>query len=239
MHRASTKAAAEAALRELPSVLGAFVREDIHGNPREIHVLIRGGPDAGALARDIHGLLEERLDIPIDQRVISIAQLDEETFTEDDDDGATHVGGAPAPTASATSTVPRSHARAVFRGIESTVERGRIEVGVTLDWGGESFTGAAEEVETANGRARAAVTATLKAAMAAAWEGLRLELDVVAVVPSLDQNFVLVSILGLAPALGRKPLALVGAQPVETDIESAAALATLKAINRVLSLGLG
>jgi hypothetical protein len=235
MHRASTKAAAEAALRELPSVLGAFVREDIHGNPREIHVLIRSGPDAGALARDIHDLLEERLDIPIDQRVISIAQLDEEMFTDEDPDvGTTAVAGtARAP------AVPRSNARAVFRGIESTVERGRIVVGVTLDWSGESYTGTAEEVETANGRARAAVAATLKAAVAAAWEGLRLELDLVAVVPSLDQSFVLVSILGLAPALGRKPLALVGAQPVETDIESAAALATLKAINRVLSLGLG
>ncbi|NIQ57506.1 MAG: hypothetical protein GWN71_30150, partial [Gammaproteobacteria bacterium] len=48
-------------------MLGAFVQEDVNGRPREIHVLIRPGPDAGALARDIHGLLEERLDIPIDR----------------------------------------------------------------------------------------------------------------------------------------------------------------------------
>lgn len=235
MHRATTKAAAEAALRELPSVLGAFVREDVNGHPREIHVLIRSGPDAGALARDIHGLLEERLEIPIDRRVISIAQLEPDAV-EPVDEGLHEEAHVEQVT---TSPVPRPHARAVFRGIESTVERGRIEIAVTLDWRGQNYSGAAQEVETANGRARAAATATLRAAMAAAWEGLRLELDQVTVVPAVDQRFVLVSVLGLSPALGRKPLTLVGAQPVETDIEAAAALASLKSINRILSLGLG
>ncbi|NIU77662.1 MAG: hypothetical protein GWN71_30155 [Gammaproteobacteria bacterium] len=126
----------------------------------------------------------------------------------------------------------------MFRGIRSTVTEGRIEVSVRLQWDGETYTGSGREMETPNGRARAAALATLEAAMAASLEGLRLELDTVSVFKAVDQSFVLVSVLCLAPHLGRKPLALVGAQPVETDVESAAALATLKSINRVLALEL-
>jgi len=236
MHRTSTKAEAEATLLELPSVLGAYVREDVHGHPREIHVLIGPGPDAGALARDIHGLLEERLEIPIDRRVISVAQLTRNATNGDVADGPSHTGprGGARPHGSV-----RRDARAVFRGIESTVEKGRIDVGVRLQWRGEEHAGSAREVETPNGRARAAALATLEAAVSACWEGLRLELDTVSVVQAVDRSFVLVSVLGLARTLGRKPLALVGANAVETDVESAAALATLKAVNRVLSLELG
>lgn len=75
MKKAHTKEAAEAILRELPSVRGAFVREDVYGHPREVHVLVGPGPEPRLLARDIRELLEERLGVPVDQRVISIAQL--------------------------------------------------------------------------------------------------------------------------------------------------------------------
>lgn len=235
MNRTSTKAAAEAALLELPSVLGAFVREDINGNPREIHLLIQAGPDPAYLARDIRELLEERLGVPIDQRVISIAQVDP-VYAE--------AAEAPAPAVvdlagdRATPLVSRAHARAVFRGIESAVDGGRILVRVRLHWAGESHVGEGDEPETPNGRARAASVATLRAAMAATWENVRLDLELVSVVQAVDRSFVLVSVLALSLALGRHPVSLVGIQPVEADIETAAALATLKAVNRVLSLTL-
>jgi hypothetical protein len=77
MTREGTKQAAEAVLRELPSVIGAFVREDVNGHPREVHLLVRAGPNPRHLAYDVRDLLEERLGVPIDQRVISIAQLAE------------------------------------------------------------------------------------------------------------------------------------------------------------------
>lgn len=75
MDRTATKDAAEALLRELPSVLGAYVLEDVYGHPREIHVLIAAGPSVRHFARDVRDMLEERLGVPVDQRVISIAQL--------------------------------------------------------------------------------------------------------------------------------------------------------------------
>ena len=52
----------------------AFVREDVHGDPREVHLLIRPGPEPRALATDVRELLEERLGVPVAQRITSIAQ---------------------------------------------------------------------------------------------------------------------------------------------------------------------
>lgn len=241
MKRISTKTAAEAVLRELPSVLGAYVSEDMEGHPREIHLLVRPGPEAGGLARDIRTLLEERLGIDIDQRVISIAQLAEDREPE------LPVAEEPveeparrAPSGPGAARRPEATGRPVFAGLESTVSSGQVRVSVRLDWQGEIAEGSAEAADTRAGRARAAATATLRSAMDAVWnEDLNFELDFASLVQALDGDYVLVSALGLSPRLGRRPLPLVGAHPVEGDVESAAALATLKAVNRVLSLALG
>lgn len=235
MKRISTKTTAEAVLRELPSVLGAYVSEDMEGHPREIHLLVRSGPEPGSLARDIRNLLEERLGVPIDQRVISIAQLAQEQAPEPEPEpeAVEEPQRTPAPR-------PRGGGgRPIFAGLESTVSGGHVKVTVRLDWQGDVAEGSAEAADTQPGRARAAATATLASAMEAAWnEDLRFELDFASLVQALDGEYVLVSVLGMAPSLGRRPLPLVGAQPIEGDVESAAALATLKAVNRVLSLAL-
>jgi hypothetical protein len=231
MNRASIKNAAEAALRELPSVLGAYVSEDLEGNPREVHLLVRPGPEPAAFARDVRGLLEDRLGIPIDQRVISIAQLATEPEPAVDTSPAPGPAGKAAPAA--------TEARAIFSGIESTVAGGQVTVAVRLDWQGATVQGAAEATDTTHGRARAAATATLRAAMAAAdGSDLSLELDFASVVQALDGDYVLVSVLGVSGRTGRRPLTLVGAHPVEIDVESAGTFAALKAINRVLALAL-
>lgn len=237
MKRISTKSTAEAVLRELPSVMGAYVSEDLEGHPREIHLLIGDGPDPGSLARDIRGLLEERLGIPIDQRVISIAQLAESAaHAVPQADPEQRQRG---PDASNEDVAAPSPARPVFAGIQSTTTAGHATVGVRLEWESTLSTGTAEAVDTRPGRARAAATATLRSAADAPWnDGLGLELDFASIVPALDGEYVLVSVLAVSPRLGRRPLSLVGAHPVDSDIESATALATLKAINRVLGLAL-
>ena len=232
MKRISTKTTAEAVLRELPSVLGAYVSEDMEGHPREVHLLVRSGPEPGSLARDIRNLLEERLGVPIDQRVISIAQLATEQMPEPESEEEPESAPARRPQGGG--------GRPIFAGLESTVAAGHVRVTVRLEWRGEVAEGSAEAADTQPGRARAAATATLASAMEAAWnEELRFELDFASLVQALDGEYVLVSVLGMSAALGRRPLPLVGAQPIEGDVESAAALATLKAVNRVLSLALG
>ncbi|MFW5952220.1 MAG: hypothetical protein ACOCVZ_08905 [Gemmatimonadota bacterium] len=252
MKRISSKATAEAALREIPSVLGAYVSEDADGHPREVHLLVRPGPDPAGLARDIRGLLEERLGIPIDQRVISIAQLardprsgtEEASHEEASHEEASHVEasheGEPYEGATVAPADPvAADGRPVFVGLESTTTGGRVRVVVRLEWRSEESEGVGEAVDTRPGRARAAATATLRSAVNAPWnDGLGLELDFASIVQALDGEYVLVSVLGIADRLGRRPLPLVGAHPMEGDLESAAALAALKAINRVLSLAL-
>ena len=242
MNRISNKAAAEAVLRELPSVLGAYVSEDLEGRPREIHLLVRHGPDPAALARDIRSLLEERLGIPIDQRVISIAQLAPATQVEEVPEGAAEevaTAGSESDTAAPAATDRSGGGRPVFAGLEATASAGRVEVAVRLDWKGEESTGEAEAVDTALGRARAAANATLRSAADASWNrGLSLELDFASVVQALDGEYVLVSVLGMSSRIGRRPLPLVSAHPIESDVETAAALGTLKAINRILSVAL-
>lgn len=232
MRRISTKNTAESVLRELPSVLGAHVSEDLDGRPREIHLLVRHGPDPAGLARDIHGLLEERLGIPIDQRVISIAQMERDPAK----DAAEREPGRGRAHRERDAIPETDDSRPVFAGMESTTTAGQVRVSIRLEWGGEASEGAADALDTRPGRARAAAAATLRSATGAPWNrDLDLDLDFASIVPALDEEYVLVSVLAISSRLGRRPLDLVGAHPVESDVESATALATLKAINRVLS----
>lgn len=224
MERIHTKEPAEALLRELPSVLGAFVREDITGHPREIHLLVAPGPNVKLLAQDIRDLLEEKLQIEIDQRVISIAQLAE---------NVTDFDAEPAPE-SVPDSLPAER-RLRFISVLSEVRDQRIRVRVQLETNDGVYEGEAVEVNLGSGRLRAAAAATLRAASAATPKDLRIELESVTLVKAFDREYVLVCVLAGAEALGRKLLPLVGAQPIEQDAETAASLATLKALNRTLA----
>jgi hypothetical protein len=223
MERIHTKEAAEALLRELPSVRGAFVREDINGHPREIHLLVGPGPNVKNLAQDVRDLLEERLEIPIDHRVISIAQLAEDVadFSSEPALGAL------------TELPPEPRLR--FIAVVSEVREQRIRVRAQLEKGSTVHEGEALEVDLGSGRLRAAAAATLRAATAASAKDVRLELESASHIKAFDREYILVSVLARSGAFGRKLLQLAGAHAIEEDPETAASLATLKAINRVLA----
>lgn len=236
------KEAAEAVLRELPSVVGAFVREDIYGHPREVHLLIRPGPEPRALARDVRDLLEERLGVPIDQRVISIAQMaagaalaPEPTRPTPPQPAVPPATPQPSRAASMRAAAP-ADPRLRFLGLETQVRDARVLVRARLAAGERELVGEAVELEAANGRARAGAAAALRAVSGAADAHGRLELEDASLLRIFDREYVLVSAFASSPYLGRRPLTLSGAQPVELDVESAAALAALKAVNRVLAL---
>lgn len=244
MTREGTKQAAEAVLRELPSVIGAFVREDVHGHPREIHLLVRPGPNPRHLAYDVRDLLEERLGIPVDQRVISIAQLAPgkqpgPILTQRT--AAQEPAAEPASTGTPESPVEatpeeETDARVRFAGISMESIDKRVRVRVSLDLDGTEYPGEGVGLDTAPARVRAAASATLQAVDATVVGRARFEVEHVSLVRAFERDYVLVTALVSSPFLGRKPIPLVGAQPVEVDTESAAALAALKAVNRTLSL---
>ncbi|HEX2166879.1 MAG TPA: hypothetical protein VHG09_06525 [Longimicrobiales bacterium] len=246
MTREGTKKAAEAVLCELPSVIGAFVREDVHGHPREIHLLVRSGPNPRHLAYDVRDLLEERLGIPVDQRVISIAQLapgKEPGPILARRSAAAGAGAASGPESPAPETQlepepepEETDARVRFTGISAESADKRVRVQVTLELDDVEVTGEESGLDTAPARMRTAVAATLQAVDTTCVGRARFEVEHVSLVRAFERDYVLVTVMVSSPFLGRKPIPLVGAQPVEVDTESAAALAALKAVNRTLSL---
>jgi hypothetical protein len=240
------KEAAEAVLRELPSVIGACVREDVYGHPREVHLLVRAGPNLRHLAYDVRELLEERLGVPVDQRVISIAQLAEGrqpgpilasaaglVATRTDVEPAALAG---APPVDAPAAPPAREPRVRFHGVTTEAMESRVRVTVSLVLDDVECVGEALGLDTPPARLRAAASAALKAVDSTCVGRARFEVEHAAVMQAFARDYVLISVLATSPYLGRRPISLVGAQPVELDAESAAALATLKAVNRTLSL---
>ena len=226
-----TKVEAEAVLRELPSVLGAFVREDVYGHPREVHLLVKAGTSARDLARDVRDMLEERLGVPVDQRVISIAQVSSngDTTLEDALGPAQPRGATPA---------PPSPKRVSLVRIEASRSMGWVETRAHVKRGDTDFEGSAREVESAGGAARAGARAVAAALSSACAGSLRLDVAGVSLISAFDQEQTLVTLSAASPMFGRAVRTLVGAHPVEADAAEAAALAVLKATNRVVELAL-
>jgi hypothetical protein len=251
MSRDGTKEAAEAILLELPSVVGAHVREDVFGHPREIHLLVSAGPSARHLARDIRDLLEERLGVPVDQRIISIAQLAQGAAAPGDAppsvaaepgsepaDAATH----PAPELPAATNPPLPtgdvEARIRFLGIGLDRTGNRVQARVRLERGRQVTEGEAEELDSPLARVRVGAAALLGAMTGICGGRARFDLEDAAIVRAFGRQIVLVNVLAHAPAAGRRPLTLSGAHPLEEAGELAAALAALKAVNRIAGLAL-
>ena len=87
--------------------------------------------------------------------------------------------------------------------------------------------------------ALAAAVATLKALNTISGEHARFGLDFAVQVLAVGQPYVLAAVAVTSPQLGRRSLPLYGAHPLEQDLETAAALAVLKATNRSLGFLLG
>jgi hypothetical protein len=251
MEKSGTKDAAEALLRELPSVMGAFVREDVFGHPREIHLLISPGPSPRHLARDVRDLLEERLGVPVDQRVISIAQLAAEPAPQAGaaaaSSGSPGVPAEPADSAASATDppttdmdpaaqAPSAEPRLRFDAAETSRQHGQLTVRVVLARGDETFVGESTQMDAQHGRLRSGAGALLEAANHACAGRGRFALEEIARVVALGRDFVLLTVIASAPRLGRRPLTLAGAQLIDAEEEVAAALAALKAVNRVLPL---
>lgn len=228
MDEQEIKHTAETILRELPGVVGAFVQPDAFGHPREIHLLIKPGPPTREFAQHVQSVLESRLQIPIDKRIISIAQLADEKTLEGPEGKAR---GEPAADAGG---------RYRLLGIETEVSGGRVTVRLRLLYDGEEVTGEATEIEARDGRARAAAMAALGAVNRISGDKARFGLDFATIVEAVGSDYALASVAVTSPHLGRGAVNLSGANRVlEEDPETAAALAVLKATNRVLGFVMG
>ncbi|MGH7500661.1 MAG: hypothetical protein ACREL7_02780 [Longimicrobiales bacterium] len=215
---------AEAVLRGLPSVIGAFVQPDAFGRPREIHLLIEAGPRPRDFAEQVKDVLESKLRIPIDQRIVSIAQ----------------VARPRTPVLVEPSTEPRAplQDRVRLTRVNSGISAGRAHVSVQLARGDDVFHGEAVEFAADDGNARAAARATIEAVNAMTGNAGRFSLDYATSVAAFGRRYILVSATVTSPRLGRRSVPVAGAQVIEDEEQAAAALAALKAVNRLVQFAL-
>jgi hypothetical protein len=226
------KESAETALRELPGVVGAFVQPDANGHPREIHLLIKAGPHPRDVAQQVKSLLETRLSIAIDQRIVSIAQLAE------DRKPPARMSGSAVDAAAASEPVDAGLGRVRLTGVETAVRGNHVTVRVRLDHDGRDIVGEASELDAGDGRSRAAGNAAIEAVNRISGEQAKFGLDFAVEVTAVGHPYALASVTVTSPMLGRRPVSVAGAHPVEDTLETAAAMSVLKATNRLLGFAL-
>lgn len=191
----------------LPGVLGAeFSLEN--GTVREVHVLSDQSRGPKQIVRDIQSALLTRFQLELDHRIISVAQI-------------------PGP-------LPVDKHRILFDRLELNSGRGSSVATVYLDVGGERYMGsmASSDLSSA-GRYRAIALATAEALNQRLDPGCRLAVDDVRRIPMAERQAVLV---GLTLTLSGRSEALLGACYEREDPNFSAALATLDAVNRRISI---
>ena len=110
---------------------------------------------------------------------------------------------------------------------------GHCKVAVSLEWSGRVVEGAAQRLDTHQGRIQAAASATVRAALLATGSGIEFEIAGVKSVRAFDGWVV---IMRVNASIGATSHRLLGSSSCERDSElpRAAALAMLDASNRLL-----
>jgi hypothetical protein len=197
-------------------VLSARVVTTPLGEVSEVHILAQSGLSPKQLVRNIESALLAQLGLKIDHRKISIAQTAEVKPIEVLERGAVRdraLRRAALFEALSLSPGKRPH---------------RVNLSVTLSYGGRSESAEEESSDTPRSRvetaARAAVTALdkLLSDNSVALEGAKL-------IDAFDRQFVMVAVQGLG---GRESLLLIGTAEVKESAERAAVFAVLDATNR-------
>jgi hypothetical protein len=112
----------EAVIRRLRGVLSASVETDAEGQIQEIHVFADQGRSPGLVSRDVESVLASALDIHIDHRKISVAQMRE---------GREGKGESELP------------GRLRLTGVTISVDEQTVEARVSLEYGDSAYSGVA------------------------------------------------------------------------------------------------
>lgn len=220
----------EGLITALRGVLAARVTLGSLGQVEEIHVLAAEQLHPKQIVRNIESALSAGLEITVDRRMISVAQVradDPDAYVSDD---------ALAPQLPQDATPPGDRAREeniavryVFVGYDARTQPDlEAACRVTLRRGTEVISGTGTGPSTRLGRAQAASRAVFSAICAARHDHM-LGLEGVTLVESHGRDFVLVA---ASAASGRDSLLLTGAASLHRSPEEAAILASLQATNR-------
>jgi hypothetical protein len=174
----------------------------------EIHVIVSGERSPKQVVRDIESILMARLNLPIDHKIVSVAQTD----------GMVR---------------PVPNARFLLVEVGMTVSGKGMEAKVTLEREGEQYTCTRQRPYSTETQLRLVAEATAGAIEMGIGEGLSISIDDIRCIQSSDRT-IIVSAIRLAG--GRREESYVGAVISNNDIWRAAVTSTLDALNRRLSL---
>jgi len=185
---------------------------------REIHVLARSGQSAKLIVRDIRNVLLNRFDLTIDHRIVSVVFEPEEM---------PEAGSEPARRA----PVRSADARIRFGSVNVYVTGRRAQAQVEVRWKGVPRMGSASGWGSRDQALHLVVQATLATLQEFLDDGIAFGFEGLEVIRVGRREVVVV---GLELMAYRAHKSLVGACTVEADVQQAAVLATLSALNRVI-----
>ncbi len=213
---------AQQLLASVTGVVSAHVVTDSDGRFTEIHILARPTIHPKRVVRNVESALGAGLGIRVDRRIISVAQVEDDTeairTAEATTDETRHLEPS-APPPARYEFVRYSSRREVD--LETTCE-------VTLRYDDNEYNGTGKGADTPQGRATAAARAVLDA-LAHARNDDELALEAAVIVESHGQPFILVAAHAHD---GRHGTPLAGAASLARSPEEAAILAALQATNR-------
>ena len=215
----------DAAFHRIPGVQHVRVVLDLQGRPREIHVVTDTSKPVKQFVRDIEAVAAAYYDEPIDRRIISIVQLEDEAGPAAGAADSREAGDDAAPEAPLVAPRPRLDSLVVLReGLDAHAR-------VTLIVDDLVFEGSASGPAGSAHRPRLVAEATLAAL--AELLGIPAQVESAQVVEAGAREVALAVITLQVPRLGAHTSC--GSAMLRGDAEDAVARAVLAAVNRRLS----
>ncbi len=196
-------------IRQVKGVISSQIVKGKDGEISEIHILADASRSPKQVVRDIESAVLVQLGVELDHKKISVAQL------QGRDEG------------------PAPNFRPRVEGVEFSTRGGRAEARVSLDFGGETYTGATQGANVMRNHLRLAASAALDAVESYLGGTAHFMLEDVQKVRFSGREIVLVCVSLLTP-LGEE--IFLGSALVQGDDRESAVKGTLDAINRRLFL---
>lgn len=206
----------EDVVRQLKDVVSARAVLDSLGRISEMHVLVNARRAPKQVARDIESGLKAHLDVAIDYKKISIAQVQ----------GRSALAGGQGAS---------ERVRLKFVDVGLTVSGARAEAVVHLRRDEEIYTGSASGHASTHNQSRLISTATLRAVENSGDQDGSMVVEDLSVQVTLAGHGAIV-VLVSAFALGKSEELLTGSALVRHDMWKAVVNATLDAVNRRITL---
>ncbi|QSX08000.1 hypothetical protein J0B03_09330 [Alkalibacter rhizosphaerae] len=194
-------------INRIQSVINSRVVMDSNEQIIEIHILANSTRAAKQITRDVQSVLMAGLDMPVDHKVISVAQV----YDED------------------ALTIPRL----TIQSVEYATSAMEAKAKVVLEFNGALYEGIAYGVKTSNQCHRTVAQATLEAVESFLEKTLKFVVEEIKTVPMASKEVV---VSGISLIQNNSEKLLIGKCIVDSDLHSAITKSVLDAINRTIQI---